>query len=94
MEIYPPPPSPNEPSTLEPSTLHELAAAIRAARDEVLAMRAAPVVPGNLLSARQTLLRAMEAYADELTARRLPIPPQLRADLRLQRDIRRQRNSG
>jgi hypothetical protein len=65
--------------------LHDM----RTARAEVRAMRAAPVVPANLLSARQTLLSAMEAYADELTVLRLPIPPQLRDDLRLQRDIRR-----
>ena len=70
-------------------TLAELAGDVRAAREGVHAMRAAPVFQPSLLSARQTLLCAMEAYADELTARRLPIPPQLRDDLRLHRDIRR-----
>jgi hypothetical protein len=74
--------------------LHRLAQDVRAARQEVNAMRAAPVSPSILLSARQSLLRAMEAYADELTTRRLPVPPQLRDDLRLQRDIRRRRYSG
>jgi hypothetical protein len=73
-------------------TLAELAQDIRAARADVRAMRSAPVVPLNLLSARQTLLRAMEAYAHELTVRRLPIPSQLRDDIRLQRDIRRHPN--
>lgn len=76
-----------------PPTLAELAQAIRAARAEVRAMRVAPVVQTALLSARQTLLRAMEAYADELSVRRLPIPPRLRDDLRLQRDIRRHPNA-
>jgi hypothetical protein len=71
-------------------TLAELAANIRAAREVVAAMRIAPVVQPVLLSARQNLLRAMEAYALELTARRLPIPPQLRDDLRLLRYLRRQ----
>lgn len=70
-------------------SLAELAANIRVARQLVAAMRVAPVVQPMLLSARQALLRAMEAYALELTARRLPIPPQLRDDLRLQRDIGR-----
>jgi hypothetical protein len=72
-----------------PSTLSELAGDVRVAREEVRALRAVPVIVPDLLSARETLLRAMEAYADELTARHLPIPPQLRDDLRLQRDIRR-----
>ena len=80
------------PTPTTPPTLAELAEDIRAARAEVRALRAAPVIVTDLLSARQTLLRAMEAYADELTVRRLPIPPQLRDDLRLQRDIRRQPN--
>jgi hypothetical protein len=75
-----------------PPRLAALAQGIRIARAEVRAMRVAPVVPANLLSARQTLLSAMEAYADELTVLRLPIPPRLRDDLRLQRDIRRHPN--
>lgn len=76
------------PAPMPPPTLAELARDIRDARAKVRAMRAAPVVPPNLLSARQTLLRAMEVYAHELSVRRLPIPPRLRDDLRLQRDIR------
>jgi hypothetical protein len=70
-------------------TLAELAGDVRAARDEVAARRMSPVAQLTLLSARQELLRVMEAYSDELTARRLPVPPQLRDDLRLYRDIRR-----
>ncbi|HEV7148113.1 MAG TPA: hypothetical protein VGN48_14065 [Pedococcus sp.] len=73
---------------IRPPTLAELAAEVRAAREEVRAKRAAPVVQTSLLSARQRLLRAMMVYADELTARGLPVPRQLRDDLRLQRDIR------
>ena len=75
-----------------PPRLAALARDIRIARAEVRTRRAAPVVPADLLSARQTLLSAMEAYADELAVLRLPIPPQLRDDLRLQRDIRRHPN--
>jgi hypothetical protein len=78
------------PIPTRPPTLAELAGEIRVAREVVAAMRIAPVVQPLLLSARQNLLSAMEAYALELTARRLPIPPQLRDELRLQRDIRRQ----
>ena len=70
-------------------TLAELAGDVRAARDEVAAQRVSPVVQPNLLSARQELLRVMELYSDELTTRRLPVPPQMRDDLRLLRDIRR-----
>jgi hypothetical protein len=64
---------------------------LQTSREQVRALRRPPVVYGRLLLARQSLLRAMEAYADELTARRLPIPTRLRDDLRLQREIRRQR---
>ncbi|WP_141776485.1 hypothetical protein [Phycicoccus sp. SLBN-51] len=78
------------PPPTTPSTLAELAGEIRAAREEVDARRLAPVDWPSLLSARQTLLGAMEVYARELTARRLPLPRQLRDDLRLQRGIRRQ----
>lgn len=70
-------------------TLAEMAGDVRAARDEVAARRMSPVTPSLLLSARQELLRVMELYSDELTARRLPVPPQLRDDLRLYRDLRR-----
>ena len=64
---------------------------VRAAREEVGSLRGAPMMHDRLRSARQILLRAMEAYAAELTARRLPIPPQLRDELRLQRRIRTSR---
>jgi len=78
------------PAPIRPPTLAELARELRAAREEVRARRVAPVVQTSLLSARQRLLRAMVVYADELTARRLPVPRQLRDDLRLQRGMRRQ----
>jgi hypothetical protein len=73
-----------------PSILIGLAGDIRVAREEVEARRRAPVDPPRLLWARQTLLSAMELYARELTARRLPVPRRLHDDLRLQRHIRRQ----
>ena len=77
------------PTPTTPSTLAELAGEIRAAREKVDARRLAPVDQSSLLSARQALLGAMEVYARELTARRLPVPRQLRDDLRLQRGIQR-----
>ena len=70
-------------------SLAEMAEDVRLAREEVAARRMSPVTQSSLLSARQELLRVMEVYSDELTARRLPVPPQLRDDLRLYRDIRR-----
>jgi hypothetical protein len=75
-----------------PQTLAKLAQDIRAARAEMRAKRAAPVNEPDLLLARRTLLRALEAYGDELTERGLPIPRQLLGDLRLQREIERHPN--
>ena len=60
---------------------------IRAAQRVVQAKRAFPVVPADLLAARQGLLNAMEDFAGELAVRRLPIPHQLRDDLRLLREV-------
>ena len=84
MEIDPPPSLP-----VVPSSLADLVGDIREARENLRVMRVAPVVQADLLSARQTLLRALEAYVDVLIARRLPVPRQLRDELRLQRGIRR-----
>lgn len=69
--------------------LSALAEDVRVAREAVQAMRASPSDRVNLGWARETLLCAMEVYAAELTARRLPVPHQLRDDLRLQRELRR-----
>ena len=71
-----------------------MAEAVREARLEVAARRESPVTVSSLLSARQELLRVMEIYSDELIARRLPVPPQLRDELRLHRDIRRNPAAG
>ena len=70
-------------------TLAQLASDVRSARLEVAARRVSPVEQVGLQSAREELLRVMELYSDELIARRLPVPHQLRDDLRLLRDIRR-----
>lgn len=78
----------SDPRQHRPPTLSELLADVQAAREEVRSLRGAPMVPDRLRSARQVLLQAMEAYAAGLTARRLPIPPQLRDEIRLQRRIR------
>lgn len=58
---------------------------------ELLAARAALALElsrprnGPPVDARMTLLACLEAYAAALTERRLPIPPRMRDDLRLQR---------
>src|SRR5687767_1333430 len=65
--------------------LETLMSAVRNARQGVRTLRSPPVDDRSLLAARAALLVAMEAYADELTARRLPIPRTLRDDLRLMR---------
>ena len=78
-----------EPTPSHTRTLESLLEDIRRAREDVSASRCGPVVPERLLSARQSLLRAMEAYAQELTARNLPIPWKLHGELRLQREVRR-----
>jgi hypothetical protein len=71
-----------------PATLDRLLQDLRVARDHFAVMRAAPLVQSSLLTARHSLLRAMGAYAEGLTARRLPIPPRLRDEMRLLRDMR------
>ena len=76
-----------------PRSLPELAQDVQAAAAEVRTKRAAPISERDLLSARRTLLLAMEAYVDALTARRLPIPRLLHDDLRLQRGIERHPNA-
>ena len=65
--------------------------AVRSARQDVRTLRSQPVDAVRLLSARAALLLSMEAYADELTARHLPVPRKLRDDLRLMRDVRSRR---
>lgn len=67
--------------------LGELATEIRRARQVVLSRRLAPVVREELVLAQQVLLQAMEAYVAALVLRRLPVPPRLHADLRLQRAL-------
>ncbi len=67
--------------------LEELVAAVRAARGDVDALRSGKVDPALLVTARGLLLDALESLAAELVRRRLPVPPALRDDLRLQRGI-------
>ena len=67
--------------------LGELATDVRLARQVVHDRRLAPVARDELVVAQQALLQTMEAYVAELIVRRLPIPPRLHADLRLQRDL-------
>ena len=69
-----------------------LAEDVRVARELVRELRRTPIVRDRLLAARECLLVAMELYVAELTARGLPVPRKLHGDLRLQRDIDRQRD--
>lgn len=62
--------------------------AVRAASSDVETLRSGRVDPALLVAARGVLLDALERLAAELDRRRLPMPPALRDDLRLQRSIR------
>lgn len=79
--------SPAVPCGEGPRSLAELATDVRMARRVVHDHRMAPVVREELAMAHHMLRQALEAYASELTLRRLPIPYRLRDDLRLQRDV-------
>lgn len=63
-------------------------AEVTAARARVRALRCGTVDRDQLQLAHDQLLAAMERLAAELARRRLPIPPSLRDDLRLYREIR------
>ena len=78
MEAALPVPSPRP-------ALADLRFDIQVARETVRVRRSSPVVPLQLASAHRSLLAALEAYADELRRRRLPVPPRLRDELRLER---------
>ena len=73
------------PTPIPRPTLTDLWFAVQAARETVRARRSTPVLPLQLASAHRVLLAALEAYADELGRSRIPIPPRLRDELRLQR---------
>lgn len=61
---------------------------VRAASSAVDVLRSGRVDPALLVAARGVLLDALECLAAELDRRRLPVPPALRDELRLQRRIR------
>jgi len=86
------PADPPEAPPPERRSLALLALELRVAREAVRDLRRPPIVRDRLLAARQSLLRAMESYAAELTARGLPVPRKLHGDLRLQKDIGSQRD--
>jgi len=75
------------PGPPHPDTLAELSSQVAAARSQVRALRAGTVDRDQLQCAHGLLLAAMESYAAELDRRRLPIPPALRDDIRLYREI-------
>lgn len=63
-------------------------AEVTEARARVRSLRGGTVDRDQLQFAQGQLLNAMELLAAELERRRLPIPPSLRDDLRLYREIR------
>ena len=81
-------PVPQDQSPRTVPDLTQLAAKVRQARQLVQARRMAPGAPVDLVLARASLLEAMEDYAAELTTRGMPIPPRMRDDLRLLRQLR------
>jgi hypothetical protein len=87
---------PIDPPVLPPAApqLPELLSFVHAARADVSLLRSGRVDVALLIAARDVLLDATERYAAELVRRRLPMPPGLRDDLRLQRRIRGQHRSG
>ncbi len=80
---------PGDPPVEPPPGLQLVAlrSAVHAARCDVDAQRSGKVDPALLVAARAVLLEALESLAAELVRRRLPMPPALRDDLRLQRGI-------
>lgn len=70
-------------STPRRPDLRELMARLRDARLEAQRMRQPPASHEQLRAAQSELLSAMQDYCDELTERSLPIPPQLRDDMRM-----------
>lgn len=75
-------PARERPNVDLPSLLVELLAAKTAVAHDLTPGRNHQPSP-----ARRKLLTCMDAYAAALTARRLPIPPRLRDDLRLHRSL-------
>ena len=69
------------------SSLAFLAEHVRASQQLVREVRCGVVVRERLLAAHVSLLDALESYAAELVARRLPVPRKLHDELRLQRSL-------
>ncbi len=68
-------------------SLPALLEAVQSARQGVREARGLPLGRENLSTAHASLLKAMEHYTAHLTACGLPIPPSLRDDLRLERNL-------
>ena len=75
----------SRPTSSAPPGLADLRSDIQAAREAVRLRRSSPVAPLQLASAHRRLLAALEAYADELSRRRIPVPPRLRDEVRMRR---------
>jgi hypothetical protein len=76
--------SPHEDTRPRAVVLALLQSDLRDARAALAAALAHPVAP-VVDAGRKRLLASLEAYSVALTARRLPIPPRLRDELRLHR---------
>lgn len=71
----------------EPVPLDELARRVREARAAVDAQRCGPVPRGGETSARHDLLTALESYVTALEAQHLPVPPRMRTELQIVRNL-------
>ena len=71
-----------------PAELAALLAELALAREEMRSGRQSPVNAPRLDAARARLLQALEAYAQGLSARHLPLPRAVHDDLRLLRGFR------
>jgi hypothetical protein len=60
---------------------------VHEARSEVDRCRHGRVVREDLAAAHRELLRALQEYTTALERHALPVPPRLRAELRLHRDL-------
>jgi hypothetical protein len=72
-----------------PRPLARLQAELARARTAAAVNRRSPqLVAGNATAAAARLLTCLEGYVAELLAHRLPVPPALRDELRLRRDLK------
>ena len=70
-----------------PPSLSALSNSVQKARAVVRRRRHPPVVPAELAAARRALVAALADYAAGLEQRHLPVPPALRSELEMHRQL-------